>query len=247
MAKNNHFDRLNSLLRSQTSDNEVVDMTYVVRCAGIFAEIEGAVAVVSDLRKGESRIVAGRFGEYLGVGSSTEPSIWERVILNLMTSEEQNSKFISELRFFQFLKGVPKSVRRDYYMVADLRFEVPGLTAIQVLHRMYYFWDSEVQSVRFALCLYSPLVFETPAKSYAVNSITGAKEELSSTLSESLLSRRERQVLSLIAQGMKSVEISDALNISIHTVNRHRQQILAHLRVKNSVEACRVARNLSLI
>ena len=37
------------------------------------------------------------------------------------------------------------------------------------------------------------------------------------------------------------------LSISIHTVSRHRQEILGKLQVKNSIEACRLAKNLRLL
>lgn len=37
------------------------------------------------------------------------------------------------------------------------------------------------------------------------------------------------------------------LSISVHTVSRHRQNILEKLRVGNATEACRVARGLGLL
>ena len=37
------------------------------------------------------------------------------------------------------------------------------------------------------------------------------------------------------------------LSISIHTVSRHRQEILTRLQVKNSIEACRLAKEMKLI
>ena len=37
------------------------------------------------------------------------------------------------------------------------------------------------------------------------------------------------------------------LAISPNTVSRHRQEILGKLQVKNSIEACRIARDLELI
>ncbi len=46
---------------------------------------------------------------------------------------------------------------------------------------------------------------------------------------------------------MMSKEIAAALSISVNTVSRHRQEILGKLQVKNSIEACRVARELRLI
>ena len=46
------------------------------------------------------------------------------------------------------------------------------------------------------------------------------------TATDVLLTPREREILALAKEGMFSKEISEKLNISIHTVNRHRQNIL---------------------
>ena len=54
---------------------------------------------------------------------------------------------------------------------------------------------------------------------------------------DTLLTPREREVLALAKEGMFSKEISQKLNISIHTVNRHRQNILEKLQVDNIIEA----------
>lgn len=62
-----------------------------------------------------------------------------------------------------------------------------------------------------------------------------------------ILSVREKQVLSLIGKGLTSKKIAETLSISINTVSRHRQEILGKLQVKNSIEACRVAKDLKLI
>ncbi len=62
-----------------------------------------------------------------------------------------------------------------------------------------------------------------------------------------ILSEREKQVLRLIDRGMMSKHIADSLFISINTVSRHRQRILQKLKVSNSIEACRIAKNLGII
>ena len=56
---------------------------------------------------------------------------------------------------------------------------------------------------------------------------------------DALLTPREREILALAKEGMFSKEISEKLNISIHTVNRHRQNILEKLQVDNIIEAIR--------
>ena len=44
-----------------------------------------------------------------------------------------------------------------------------------------------------------------------------------------------------------SKEIALLLSISIHTVNRHRQNILSKLKADTSIEACRIAEYMHLI
>lgn len=54
-------------------------------------------------------------------------------------------------------------------------------------------------------------------------------------------------MLGWIEQGLTSKQVAERLAISVHTVSRHRQNILGKLRVGNVVEACRIARNLKLL
>lgn len=61
------------------------------------------------------------------------------------------------------------------------------------------------------------------------------------------LSRREIEVLGLVAAGMASREIADRLYISINTVNNHRQRILEKLGTKSSAEAVHYAAALGLV
>lgn len=80
-----------------------------------------------------------------------------------------------------------------------------------------------------------------------VNSVTGTMEKLDLHSKSKILSDRELQVLRLIDKGLISKRIADTLSISIHTVSRHRQEILSKLQVRNSIEACRVAKDLGLL
>jgi DNA-binding NarL/FixJ family response regulator len=49
-----------------------------------------------------------------------------------------------------------------------------------------------------------------------------------------LITRREREVLQLIAEGLTNAEISEKLFISIPTVNTHRKSLLEKFEVKNT-------------
>jgi two-component system response regulator NreC len=56
-----------------------------------------------------------------------------------------------------------------------------------------------------------------------------------------LLSPREREVLQLLAEGKTSALIGESLHISIKTVETHRQQIMAKLKIRSVAELTKYA------
>lgn len=243
-----NLTKLNRLLKSQSVKADPIDATQLFDYAANISRIENITAVVSDLRRDTSRIFPGKFGIVLGiVNYSEEDSIWEKAILNLMTEEEREEKYLAELRFFNFLRHVPRHTRPNYYLVSKLRMKTATGDSTDVIHRMYYIYDNDSETVTHALCLYGRSAFDFVGKSIVINSLTGVSEELASSADASILTRRERQVLTLIDSGKRSYEIAEILSVSKNTVSRHRQEILAKLQVKNSMEACRVAKTMKII
>ena len=62
-----------------------------------------------------------------------------------------------------------------------------------------------------------------------------------------IISRREREVLSLIVKEYTTTEIADELNISLKTVESHRRSLLTKLNVRNTAGLVRVAVEHDLI
>lgn len=56
-----------------------------------------------------------------------------------------------------------------------------------------------------------------------------------------ILTTRERQVLKLIAEGKSNKETADLLSISVHTVERHRANIMNKLNVKGTADLVKYA------
>ncbi len=65
--------------------------------------------------------------------------------------------------------------------------------------------------------------------------------------SKDVLTGREREVLTCIAEGLTNREIAEALVISIKTVERHRENIMAKLDMHNRVELVKYAIKKGLI
>lgn len=61
------------------------------------------------------------------------------------------------------------------------------------------------------------------------------------------LTQREIQVIRLSAEGLRVSEIADRINLSVHTVNTHRQHIYAKMDVRNVSDMLRKANELGII
>lgn len=245
---------LNSLFLKQDSAKGrcyLDELERYKQAARSYSLVEGAVSVLSDMHANVSYIYYGEFARALNLKlpGTEEPiaSIWEEKILGLIPHEDLYDKYLQELRFFNFVKRLPRERRKHYCLVSKLRMRSASGDCLWVCHRMFYVPDPFNNTLWLALCLYSPLSFDWPGGSHLVDTVTGAVVELGARGESKILSDREAQVLRLIDKGLISKQIADTLSISVHTVSRHRQEILAKLQVRNSIEACRVAKDLGLL
>ena len=145
-----------------------------------------------------------------------DKKVWE--FLNTLPEEEKLAyKYIYELRVRERGKYI-----RMIYQMRILVFKEDNFLAMGIIDLAPE--QSANTSVRFQIknCLTDEIV------PFAIESAA-----------DTLLTPREREVLALAKEGMFSKEISEKLNISIHTVNRHRQNILEKLQVDNMIEAIR--------
>lgn len=62
-----------------------------------------------------------------------------------------------------------------------------------------------------------------------------------------MITRREKEVLELIAEGMTNIKIAKQLYISNTTVDTHRKNLLAKLGAKNTASLVRIATQLKLV
>lgn len=218
------------------------------RIARMYAEMENAVAVLSDMRSDRSCIYYGGMGEMLGMASRgtflETDSIWEKEIFERMSPGDLMKKHVQELRFFHFRKSLSPDVRTRCFLMSRLKMKNASGGEVQVCHRMFYIEDSS-GNVAFALCLYTLCRDEHP--DVIIDSLTGEQIDIGRQSCGTLLSKRECEVLGLIGQGKSSKEIAGTLSVSIHTVSRHRQNILRKLHAGNSVNAVAIAKKLNLL
>lgn len=244
---------LNKELLAQTltsGENMNRYLTYYKQVASMYAEVENSIAVLSDMDSNRSYIYYGKAGEILGMSLQGAchviDSIWEEEIFNRIYADDLLEKHTHELRFLHFLKNIPDKERHDYYLEEYLRMSDRWGKLHQVRHRMFYVIAPDTGNICLALCLYN-LADEASRGSVIVNSASGIRMDIDTHDCSDLLSVREKEILILIGQGKSSKEIADVLSVSVHTVSRHRQNILQKLHVNNSAQAFGIAHELHLL
>ncbi|MFQ9210886.1 MAG: response regulator transcription factor [Alistipes finegoldii] len=248
----NIVSTLNEKLLRQNFDDEHSEALLWEECrqtALAYVRTENALAVLSDLQSNTSRIYNGRTAVRLGLAEHTTEetiaSIWE---------EKSSTEYIpttcwkthAGTPLFGFLQEIPIAERVNYYVSGQIRMRDATDIYVPIRHRMFYIGSTPNGSLRMALCLYDSVCTVQPDYTF-VNSATGEIISPETRRSDNLLSDREKEVLQLISAGKMSKEIAILLSISIHTVNRHRQNILSKLKADTSIEACRIAEYMHLI
>lgn len=246
----------NELLNQPFAAEETSDSNHLAQCQKIaqgYAFTENSIAVLSDLKANKSYIYNGRFADAIGIADNRDEktinSIWEEEIFSKIHPDDLLNKHLLELSFFQLLRALPIEQRCDYHIASNIRMLDKSGEYLPALHRMFYLRSCSSGSLWLALCLYnhSNSTDTTKTGGHIINSATGDIVSINREKSNNLLSTREKEILTLIERGNSSNEIAGLLSISKNTVSRHRQNILLKLRVKNSFEACRVAKSMGII
>jgi DNA-binding NarL/FixJ family response regulator len=85
---------------------------------------------------------------------------------------------------------------------------------------------------------FSPSISKIVMKSF-VNNLKGSKSNKASEKIQ--LTSREKEILKLYVEGFTNTEISDKLNLSIHTVKTHKNNIMQKYNFKSTVEMIKYA------
>ncbi|WP_313091077.1 response regulator transcription factor [Chryseobacterium flavum] len=235
-------EQLSDQLLEKASQKCFLDIGTYKQMALMYSQMEGAISVLSDMQADKSYIYKSGAAFELGIGVKGDfieiNSIWEEEMLKRMHPDDRVRKYIHEQRFFKLLNSMNPELRADYSVLSKIRIRDKHNKYIWVKHRMFYVYSPDNGKLRFAFCLYNIALKPLSQPEFLIiNSVRGeiiAKDRLDY---KNILTQRELEVLKCIGEGYASKQIADLLSISINTVNRHRQNILEKLKVKNSTQA----------
>lgn len=233
--------------------NQEVLIDEAKKMASSFALATEGIAVLSDFDHGKCHTYSGKFGQQmfsLEKYTINETSPFEDIIFDGTLKEDLLKRHVLELRFFHFVRTVPENQRTDFQMSCVLRFIKSDGPTLPVVHTSRYIqWDSK-GNPWLGLCTYFPLpLIDIKEDNGLISTVTGetVDKQIYIKTDSQILSKRQTEILSLLAKGEGSKQIAAKLNISVHTVNRHRQDILTALKVANTASAVEIGLRLHLI
>ena len=247
------FEKISSMYLSQHFTDDGNDDKLINECRSLvrtYALTENAIVSMGDNKLNCSYCYFGGLADEMGLTDEERmdiiPSLYESFIFERADPDDLAQRHADEVAFIHMLKPIEITRRRDFYLSDFMRIRDKEGKNRVIEHRMFPMAASSNGSLRLMACVYT-LAREEQHHAKIVNTRTGEIRVLSNKDFENVLSTREREVLKLIDQGRLSKEIADELSISINTVNRHRQNILAKLNVDHAIEACKVARIMGIL
>ncbi|MFS4470218.1 LuxR C-terminal-related transcriptional regulator [Chryseobacterium sp. T20] len=235
-------EQLSDQLLDNASKKCQLDLEIYKQRALAYAQMEGAICVLSDMQENKSFIYKSAAADELGLKMDENPaeidSIWEEEMLKKIHPDDRLKKYIHELRFFKLLDTMEIKERTAYSVVSKIRMKDKNEDYRWVKHRMFYIYSPDNGRLRLALCLYNIALTSSGTPDFMIVNIIKGEVVVKDKLDyKNILSPRELEVLKWIGEGYASKEIAGLLSISVNTVNRHRQNILEKLKVKNSTQA----------
>lgn len=250
---------LNSIYNSQQLDKEILNPTEIERCktlAGGYIGVSNGCTVVTDASCDRCYLYVGSLGALLGITDSFPAfkkldSSDEDVIYNRMHPEDLVDKRMLEYEFFKFVDTMTGMEKLQYQATCRIRIRNAKGEYTVVDNSTQIICPSPNGKIWLILCCYSLSSRQDMNGGISPvikNNHSGEIKEFSfSDRRRHILTDREKEILLLIKDGKLSKQIADLLEISVHTVNRHRQNILEKLSVGNSIEAITAAESMRLI
>ncbi|MDO4319750.1 MAG: LuxR C-terminal-related transcriptional regulator [Bacteroidales bacterium] len=250
------LDQIYSLQYLEKEDLDGGEIEICKRLAGNMTSVTGACCVITDAACDRCYLFGGRLASLLGIGET--PFIYrdisssdEDVIYNRLHPGDLVEKRMLEYEYFKFVHPLPPDEKLRYKATCRIRIKDRYGQYRVISNSTQIMRPSPAGKIWLILCCYDLSPEREMASGISpriVNNHSGEIIDFSfSDKKKHVLTDREKEVLLLIKDGYPSKQIADMLGISIHTVNRHRQNILERLSVGNSVEAIMAATVMGLL
>jgi DNA-binding CsgD family transcriptional regulator len=249
------YQRSLQLERLRPEDLDYSRLEYHVPLLERLDAVEGSSVALFDLHRKSYAFLTSSFKFLLGYKRDQAMERGPDYFYDRMHPEDLPIVLDAVNRTFRFLHGLPAAERRDYALSFDFRMRQAAGGWVRLVQQVVVLEQDRRGGIWLILIVNDVVKdgsLELPAHRQ-LRSLRNGKlylfvsDDGPGNRTPPALTRREVEVLGLVAVGMVSREIADRLFISVATVNNHRQHILEKMGAKNSAEAVCYAAELGLL
>lgn len=217
------------------------------------AEIENRSISLYDVNKKEFLLKVDKHIELLGYTKNDKVNINNVENYHAMIHKDDLPfLYDSEIKMYNFLKPIRSNEKKEYKLVYDYRVRSKNGAYIRFLHQMVLFEvDKDFNS--WILLIISDVLSSYPENEKPRRFLFNTKTHKvhlfnkEAGIKSYLLTKREKEVIELISQGLDSKLIADKLCVSVSTINNHRQHILQKTGTRNVAQAISYLKCIGLV
>ncbi len=217
------------------------------------AQVENSSLAVYDLNKKQYVLADSKFDRKTGYRLNHDFHVNPDYFYELMHPEDFPFVLDTIIKTLEFLNSVSPVEKTEYKLIIDFRLmntKAIYLRFVQQVVVLELDRNGDIWLILKLVDLVSENSSKIPSHRKLLNMKTGKLTLFNDEVeypSDTVLSKRETEVLGLISQGLNSKNIAERLFISVNTVNNHRQKILAKTNSWNSSHALTYAKRLGII
>lgn len=247
--------RFKQLLDDQVISPENIDysiLNYHIRLLEHIALIENSSLTIYDIFQKKYVFVRNRFRELIDYDDKIAADEGYSFFFRLMHPDDISFVLDTCIKSIEFMENAPVEQRKDFKTVFEFRLRNKQGKFIRFIQQIVNLELDLKGNMWLILILMDVNPNQQESKSLlrsTVNMKTGQVYQFTEENEEkqSRLSKREIEILGLIAEGLASKEIAEQLYISVNTVNNHRQRIIEKMDVNNTSEALTYAMRIGII
>jgi DNA-binding CsgD family transcriptional regulator len=247
------YNTLTDSLHCEVSEEDYIRLAPKIESLRNMSEIENRAISLYDINTKKFLLKVDKHIELLGYSSKDKIDISNiDNYHDMIHSEDLAFLFDSEIKMYQYLNPIKSNNKKDYKLIYGYRVRSKSGDYIRFLHQlMIYEVDRQYNS--WIMLVISDVLSSFAADEKPRRMVINVKTKRVHLFNDEigiksyLITARELEILNLLSQGLDSIEIASKLNISLSTVNNHRQHILQRTATKNTVQATTYLKCIGLI
>lgn len=246
------YNSIKDSLQCLVNDSNYVQFESHIQMLKTMAEIENRSIAIYDLH--QKRFLVKQDANIALLGYDSDESDHNNIEKYHEKVHPDDIGFLyeTEIMAHDFFHSIPAQERKNYKLIYDFRVKSKSGMYLRFMHQLLVFeCDSEQKS--WLLLILTDVIEENATEKRPRRYMMDIRTKQISLFNDSIVKRkhlftkREREILYLLAQGLESDAIADKLFISINTVNNHRQNILSKTGAANTTQVLIFAKRIAMI